>query len=137
VRRAAVAGLLVACASSPPHGGNFSSDIFEDIPAPRTAVYREEAAESFSYRTPTHRCGRFRYDYQGSQSETVDFFRQTMTTPPYSWALVSEEAPAEGSSHLVFKKGEDRCTVDVDRREPKHGSDGENVWILVRVNYLR
>lgn len=124
------AALLGACAATKPSGGSFSTDIFEDVPAPRTAIYRDAAHESFSYRTATHRCGRFRYDYTGSQSDAIEFFRQTMTAPPYSWAIESDEAPVDGSASLVFRKGDDRCTVDIDRH-----ADG--VRILVRVNYLR
>jgi hypothetical protein len=134
----AAASLVAACASTTTQpGGSFSADIFEDIPAPKTAVYHETGAQSFSYATQTHRCGRFQYDYLGSQSEAVAFFKDTMTAPPYSWTLVSEETPAEGSALLVFTKGGDRCTVDIDRHEPRHGSDAENVRILVRVNFLR
>ena len=135
----AVLALGGACSSSPYRDGPFTDDIFEDIPAPRAAVYRHANAESFSYTSGslTFRCGRFEYTYKGSQPELVEFFTQTMTAPPYSWALEKEESLVEGSTLLVFTKSDDRCTVDVERRAIRHRSGSDDLVILVRVNFLR
>ena len=128
--------LLVALAAcQAPAGRQLSSDLFEDIPAPRGARYQYAKNQSFSYRTPTFRCARFHYEYEGSDANVVSFYRQTMTSPPYNWNLAREEGQAEGSTRLVFQKNEDVCQVDIDRVPRPALERPRNVTILVRVNY--
>lgn len=132
----ALFALFAACEAPQQRGRNLSADIFEDLPAPREAVYRHNRAESFSWRGASFRCGRFQYDYSGAHADAVRFYQDTMTRPPYSWELVSEQKEREGSAKLQFRKGDDVCTVDVDFVE-RHVSLGDTVTILVRVNCLR
>ncbi len=132
---AAVAA-LAACASLDSRGRKLDSDIFEDVPAPREAVYRHHRAESFSWSGSSFRCGRFQFDYPGRHEDAVRFFNETMTRPPYSWDLVKSTQEREGSARLEFRKGDDLCVVDVDYVH-RHESIGASVNILVRVNCLR
>jgi len=127
--------LFPACRTPPP--AYLSTDIFEDIPAPKGAEYLHEKRQSFSYRSRTFRCGRFLYTYLGSHEEVVSFYRETMTAPPYNWTLTDEDSRAAGSSRLTFEKHEDVCQVDLDR-VPKPAPGGQNnVSIRVRVNYRK
>lgn len=131
------AALLGGCQSSTASSSRrLSTEIFEDLPAPRTAVYRKTGGESFSFLCRSFRCGRFVYDYPGSHEEAVSFFAETLTQPPYSWTLADSKADQVGSARMVFTKGEDRCTVEVDRVQ-KVGPNRANVVIRVRLNYLR
>jgi hypothetical protein len=136
VRPAAALPLLLclaACRNPPP--SHLSTDVFEDIPAPRGARYIYKKNESFSYRSPSFRCGRFLYDLHGSDAPVVRFYRDTMTAPPYNWTLTGEDRRDAGSTRLVFVKEDDRCEVDVDF-VPKTPLDRpENVTVQVRVNY--
>jgi hypothetical protein len=128
--------MLAACQQpqKPGSTGALNPDIFEDLPAPKDAVYRDADNESFSYRGGSFRCGRFVYDFKGSQEEATAFFKETMTTPPYNWTLAGEDQPAAGTVTLVFTKNEDRCTVDVDRLAS--GARGKDqVVIIVQVNH--
>ncbi|MHC4934506.1 MAG: hypothetical protein ACYTGV_20215 [Planctomycetota bacterium] len=130
--------LLPAC-ESPQQGalsGPVSTDIFEDLPAPKGAQYRQTNAESFSYHGETFRCGRFAYDYRGNHAETVQFFKTTMTSPPYNWTFATQHRSAAESTTLVFTKHNDRCTVDIDRvAEDEDGRD--HLELLVRLNFTR
>jgi len=114
-----------------------SADIFEDIPAPRTAVYVDHDNTSFSYRTETFRCGRFLFEYQGSDANVVDFYKRVMSAPPYSWKLLKEDSAAAGSTTLIFAKNDDRCMVDVDSVPKPSAARQHNVEITIRVNYRR
>lgn len=127
--------LLALAACQAPSGGLLSSDLFEDIPAPRGARYRHAANESFSYRTATFRCALFQYEYEGSDAAVVDFYKTTMTAPPYNWTLEGEDSRAEGSTRLVFRKNEDLCQIDIDRVPRPALERPRNVSIRVRVNY--
>ncbi|MGH7162327.1 MAG: hypothetical protein ACREID_02500 [Planctomycetota bacterium] len=133
----AAAALLAACVStSSSRSGKLSTDIFEDIPAPREASYRDAEGESFSYRCKSWRCGRFVYDLRGKEADATRFYRETMASPPYSWTLMEQQGEEAGSSRLVFAKNDDRCTVDIDRYVV--GPQGnDSVVIRVRVNYSR
>jgi hypothetical protein len=134
---AAVLALATGCQSSPPPATPLSTTIFEDVLAPRGATYLHAAGESFSYRRPTFRCGRFAFDWQGAEADAVRFYKERMTAPPYSWTFAGEEGAQSGSSRLTFVKGEDRCTVDIDRI-PKPGiAKQNNLSIVVRVNYRK
>jgi hypothetical protein len=132
---AAALAALLAAACRAPHGPPppLSTDIFEDVVAPRAATYLEN--KSFSYRTPTFRCGRFSYDWLGAEADAVRFYMETMAAPPYSWAFTGEDRFQEGSTRLFFSKGDDRCVVDIDR-VPKPGIERRNnLSLVVRVNY--
>ena len=129
----AVMALFAACAT-PPESGVLSQDIFEDLPAPKGAQYRVEENQSFSYRGREFRCGKFVYDFAGSQKEAVSFFESTMTAPPYSWTLEKKQRAAVESTYLVFTKGDDRCMVEIDRKR-NAGQTHDKVTIEVRLNY--
>ena len=121
---------LAACASTPaePQSRRLDKKIFDDVPAPEKALYRSESGESFSFTTKGFRCGRFLFDYSGSEEEAVRFFKTWMQKPPYSWSLTDENRDVEGSTELSFVKSADECTIDVDRK-------AEFVEIAVRINY--
>jgi hypothetical protein len=140
MRLLAIPLLLAAaagCVTTPESPSDqLSSQIFEDIPAPRDSVYRDRDAQSFSFRSSAYRCARFVYDSWAPHESVVAFYRDTMTQPPYSWTLAEDFSEKEGAARLVFTKGEDRCTVDVDRLLQKT-SQGSGVVIRVRVNYTR
>jgi hypothetical protein len=127
--------LVAACQTRPGPSSGLSTDIFEDVPAPRGAVYVDGRHESFSYRARTFRCGLFHYEWNDAETYLVRFYKETMVAPPYSWAFAGEEAQREGSTRLSFSKGDDRCTVDVDR-VPKPGAEGR-INLVVRVNYRK
>ena len=129
-RLALVAAFLAACASTPvkPVSRRLSDKIFDDVPAPEKAVYRSDSGESFSFTTKGFRCGRFVFDYSGSQEDAVRFFKTWMQKPPYSWSLTDEKREMEGSTELSFLKSADECTIDIDRK-------AQSVVIAVRINY--
>jgi hypothetical protein len=131
-----IALMLAACATPPrDDGGRLSADMFEDIPAPESAVYVTRDNRSFSYRSSTFRCGKFVYEYQGSADDVTRFYAETMANPPYSWTLSATESPGSGSTTLVFTKNDDRCTVDIDRVPRPNIDKKNNIEIRVRVNY--
>ena len=128
--------LLAACEmTAPPPTQYLTNDIFEDIPAPKNARYRDVKAESFSYRSRTFRCAKFIYDYVGSDANVVQFYKETMGAPPYSWTLTKEDRTNEGATTLQFVKNQDTCTVDVDR--VPRATQKQHVRIQVRVNSRR
>lgn len=128
--------LLAACeATAPPPTQYLSSDVFEDIPAPKDARFRDSQGESFSYRSQTFRCAKFIYDYVGSDANVVQFYKETMGAPPYSWTLTKEDRTNEGATTLQFVKNQDTCTVDVDR--VPRATQKRHVRIQVRVNSRR
>ena len=130
--------LLAACQTPPPESGSpVRSDIFEDLPVPKGAVYIHRNHESFSYRGETFRCGKFLFEYQGDHAATVAFFRDTMTRPPYSWTLEQEDTAGQGTATLVFRKGDDRCTIDIDYVPSPSIEKPNNQRILIRLNYRR
>ncbi len=132
MRRAAVlfTAALASCAGSGRGAVStvLTDEIFEDLPAPATAAF--EPAGSFSFQGSAYRCGRFFYSFNGSGEECAQFYRGTMTQPPYSWTLTEETSPGQHTLHMVFTKGEDRCTLDLDRLPT-------TVRIIARVNYVR
>ncbi|MHC4819000.1 MAG: hypothetical protein ACYTF8_13190 [Planctomycetota bacterium] len=128
--------LLAACeTTAPPPTRYLTSDIFEDIPAPKDARYRDFQGESFSYRSQTFRCAKFIYDFVGPDATVVHFYKETMSAPPYSWTLTNEDRTNEGSTTLQFVKNQDTCTVDVDR--VPRATQKKHVRIQVRVNSRR
>ena len=128
--------LLGACEMTSPAPATYlSRDVFEDVPAPRDARYRDAQGESYSYRSQTFRCGHFIYDYVGSDAAVVQFYKETMGAPPYSWTLTGEDRTNEGSTTLLFIKNQDTCTVDVDR--VPRSTQRLHVRIQVRVNSRR
>jgi hypothetical protein len=130
----ALLSLAAACQSSQPPPTRLSNKIFEDVITPRGATYIDTADRSFSYEQPTFRCGRFAFDWQGPEADAVRFYKERMTAPPYSWSFTGEDGADSGSTRLHFVKGDDRCTVDVDRI-PKPGIEKKNnLSIVIRVN---
>lgn len=140
VARAALAALLLlaaACTSTPAPPTPLSTQPFEDVIAPRGATYVQANGKSFAYRRPTFRCGRFSWDWRGAEADAVRFYKERMVAPPYSWTFAGDEGAQSGSTRLFFVKGDDRCSVDIDRI-PKPGVDMEkNLSIIVRVNYRK
>jgi hypothetical protein len=137
VALAAMLAIGAGCQAPAAPTAPLATDIFEDVPAPRGAAYLDRRLESFSYRAATFRCGLFAYDWHGSESDVIRFYKETMTTPPYSWTFSGQEGAEEGSTRLLFVKGDDRCTVDVDR-VPRPGIENRDVLsLVVRVNYRR
>lgn len=133
----ALLALAAACQSSKPQASRLSTTIFEDVLAPRGATYLDADGESFAYRRPTFRCGRFAFDWQGPEADAVRFYKERMTAPPYSWTFTGEDGAQSGSTRLHFVKGDDRCMVDIDRI-PKPGIEKrDNLSIMVRVNYRK
>ena len=128
---------LAACQSSPPPASRLSTTPFEDVIVPRGATYLDANGESFAYRQPTFRCGRFTFDWQGPEADAIRFYKERLTAPPYSWTFVGEDGAQSGSTRLHFVKGDDRCMVDIDRI-PKPGIEKRNnLSIVVRVNYRK
>ena len=110
--------LLVWAGCTAPEGSRsrtLTADHVEDIPAPAAARYRDQGAESFSYRAASFRCGKFVYDFEGTVEEAATFYKEVMTAPPYFWVLVADQTVVMNSRHLIFKKNNDRCTVGIDR----------------------
>jgi len=129
--------LAAACKSPPPKASPLSTTIFEDVLAPRGATYLHANGESFAYRRPTFRCGRFAFDWQGPESDAIRFYKERMTAPPYSWTFTGDEGAKSGSTRLFFLKGDDRCVVDIDHI-PKPGIGmQDNLSVVVRVNYRK
>jgi hypothetical protein len=137
MKRALLAAILLAACemTTPPPTRYLHSDVFEDVPAPKAARYRDAKGESFSYRSQTFRCGKFLYDYIGSDAAVVQFYKETMGAPPYSWTLTDEDRTSEGSTSLQFVKNQDTCTVDVDR--VPRSTQKLHLRIQVRVNSRR
>lgn len=125
---------LAACrgGAPPPASTRLATEIFDDVPAPKNAAYREGKGESFSFRTSGFRCGRFVYDYPDSEEDAVRFFKETMQRPPYSWKLTKEERAEEGAARLTFVKNEDTCTVNVLTIPYR-----KTIVLTVRVNYRK
>jgi hypothetical protein len=140
--RVALLALLAAAACRGTHSADtsasrLSTTIFEDVLAPRGATYLDADGQSFAYRRPTFRCGRFTFDWQGPETDAVRFYKERMTAPPYSWSFTGEDGAQSGSTRLHFAKGDDRCMVDIDRI-PKPGVEKrDNLSIVVRVNYRK
>lgn len=134
---AALLAVAASCKSPPPKASPLSATIFEDVLAPRGATYLQANGESFAYRRPTFRCGRFSFDWQGPEADAIRFYKERMTAPPYSWTFAGDEGAQSGSTRLFFVKGDDRCVVDIDRI-PKPGIEKRNnLSIVVRVNYSK
>ena len=128
---------VAACQSTTPPASRFSTTIFEDVLAPRGATYLLKDGESFAYRRPTFRCGRFSFDWQGAETDAIRFYKERMTAAPYSWSFTGEDGAQSGSTRLHFVKGDDKCMVDIDHI-PKPGIDKQdNLSIVVRVNYRK
>jgi hypothetical protein len=128
----ALLATFAACKAPAPEpvSTRLHGEIFDDLPAPKTATYRDRGGESFSFRTSGFRCGRFVYDTEESEESSVRFFKSTMTHPPFSWKLTNEERDVEGAARLTFVKNDDRCTINVQRIR---GS----TLLTVRVNYRK
>ncbi len=133
---AVTAATLTGCQSAPAKQGRFSNRIFEDLPTPKDAVYRDNDWESFSYQGDTWRSGRFHFTYRGSEERAVAFFTRTMTDPTYGWTLENEDRRSVGSSKLIFSKSGDRCTVDIDA-SARSGREDAQLQIYIRVNHRR
>jgi hypothetical protein len=137
VRKAAFGLVLLvfgACQTAPEPQRVLSADIFEDIPAPRTARVQTDKALSFSYRSESFRCAKYVYRYNGDVPEAVEFFEDVMTSPPYSWDLREQEDLPAGSARLSFRKGDEYCTVDI-RSYASSATGGDPIKITICVNY--
>ena len=138
LRRFAANGLLLAilagCQGVPELPPTLKHDIFQDIPAPKTARVQTDERASFSYKSESFRCAKYVYRYVGESAEAVAFFEATMTRAPYSWNLEElAELPA-GHDRITFRKGEERCVVDIQTKEAK-ADDPDIITITIRLNY--
>ncbi|MHC4938185.1 MAG: hypothetical protein ACYTHK_04380 [Planctomycetota bacterium] len=126
--------VLASCQSTPEARRILDNEIFEDIPAPRTARVQTDSARSFSYASESFRCAKYVYFYVGEVEEATEFFSTTMTRPPYSWDLVKDDELPSGHARMSFTKGEEYCVVDM-RTTTRRDSDDDLVTITIRVNY--
>lgn len=127
--------VLSGCQSAAPDsGGILRTEIFEDIPSPRSARVQTDRALSFSYSSESFRCAKYVYRFDGEVDEVVDFFHEVMGGPPYSWNLNSEDELPGGHARLNFQKGEERCTVDI-RSNDARAKKADLVLITILVNY--
>lgn len=131
----AVLGLVLAgCQTAPEPNPVFSTEIFEDIPAPATARVQTDNAVSFAYHSESFRCAKYVYRFEGKVDEAVAFFHEVMVKPPYSWQLGTESELPAGHARMDFRKGEEYCTVDIRRQAP--GTSQEPLALItIRVNY--
>ena len=127
--------VLGGCQSvAPDSAGILSTEVFEDIPSPRSARVQTDRARSFSYASNSFRCAKYVYRFDGEVTEVVDFFHEVMGGPPYSWTLKSEDSRPSGHARLNFRKGEEYCTVDVQSNNARAKKD-DLVLITILVNY--
>ena len=126
--------ILAGCQGVPEPPRTLKGDIFEDIPAPKSARVQTDDAASFSYYSESFRCAKYVYRYEGASAEAVAFFESTMTRAPYSWTLEElAELPA-GHDRITFRKGEERCVVDIQTKEARARS-ADTITITIRLNY--
>lgn len=129
-----VSPFLAGCQGAPEERRQLKDDVFQDIPAPKSARVQTDDAASFSYKSESFRCAKYVYRYLGESAETVAFFESTMTRAPYSWTLEKiAELPA-GHDRITFRKGEERCVVDIQTREARDDDD-DTITITIRLNY--
>ena len=126
--------VLTSCQSTSAPQRILGDDIFEDIPAPRSARVETDHALSFSYSSESFRCAKYVYRFVGEVEEATDFFSTTMTRPPYSWDLAKEDQLPEGHARISFTKGEEYCVVDM-RTTADRSRAADLVIITIRVNY--
>jgi hypothetical protein len=131
---ALLALFLASCQSTTDVHRILGDEIFEDVPAPRSARVETDAARSFSYSSESFRCAMYVYRFVGDVEEAIEFFSSTMTRPPYSWTLVSNDDLPAGHARMSFTKGEEYCTVDMRTMTARSGED-DLVTITIRVNY--
>ena len=139
MRTALFCAFLAVCAACQSGGGVsriLTTDVFDDIPAPRTARVKTDEARSFSHEQTSgaHRCAQYVYQYVGESEEAVAFFEQTMSRPPYSWELVKIAELTAGHDQLTYRKGDETCVVDIRTTESKD-DEGDDITITIRVNY--
>jgi hypothetical protein len=125
---------LAACQSTTDVPRILDDEIFEDIPAPRSARVETESAQSFSYSSDSFRCAKYVYRFVGEVSEAAEFFSSTMTRPPYSWELKKRDELPAGHERMSFTKGEEFCVVDMRTTTSREG-EADLVTITIRVNY--
>jgi len=131
----ALFGLFLAgCQSTSDAPRILHDEIFEDVPAPRSARIETDTAQSFSYSSESFRCAMYVYRYVGDVEEAAEFFSTTMTRPPYSWTLARSDELPLGHARISFTKGEEYCTVDM-RTTTARGAEADLVIITIRVNY--
>ena len=133
-RNGLLLAILAGCQGVPELPRTLKTEIFQDIPAPKTARVQTDKAASFSYSSESFRCAKYVYRYSGKSAEAVAFFEATMTRAPYSWTLENlAELPA-GHDRITFRKGEERCVVDIQTKEAQ--ADGPDIiTITIRLNY--
>jgi len=131
----AVLGLFLAsCQSTADAPRILDDEIFEDIPAPRSARVETDSAQSFSYSSESFRCAKYVYRFVGRVEEAAEFFATTMTRPPYSWELGEQADLPTGHERMSFTKGEEYCVVDMRTTVSRTG-EPDLVTIIIRVNY--
>ena len=126
--------VLANCQSTSEPRRILDDEIFEDIPAPRSARVQTDSALSFSYSSESFRCAKYVYHFVGEVDEAEEFFSTTMTRPPYSWDLAKKDDLPAGHARMSFSKGEEYCVVDM-RTITDRANDEDFVTITIRVNY--
>ena len=126
--------LALGCQSAPEPNPLFSTEIFEDIPAPAAARVQTDKAVSFAYHSESFRCAKYVYKFEGEVKEAIAFFHEVMAKPPYSWRLAGQSELPAGHARMDFRKGEEYCTVDV-RGGPDRTDEPPLALITIRVNY--
>jgi hypothetical protein len=126
--------ILAGCQTAPEPNPIFSTEIFEDIPAPATARVQTDDAVSFAYHSESFRCAKYVYSFEGRIDDAVAFFHEVMVKPPYSWKLGEQADLPAGHARMDFRKGEEYCTVDLRRMENR-SDQTPLVLITIRVNY--
>ena len=126
--------ILASCQTAPDPNPVFSTEIFEDIPAPATARVQTDNAVSFAYHSESFRCAKYVYRFEGGIDAAVAFFHEVMVKPPYSWRLGDQADLPAGHERMNFRKGEEYCTVDLRRRDGRP-NETPLVLITIRVNY--
>jgi len=126
--------ILCSCQTAPEPNPLFSTEIFEDIPAPATARVQTDNAVSFAYHSESFRCAKYVYKFEGKVDEAVAFFHEVMVKPPYSWQLGTESEMPADHARMDFRKGEEYCTVDI-RKQASGSGQAPLALITIRVNY--
>ena len=127
---------FAACETPPADSGSvyITNESFEDLPAPKDALYQTAKDESYAYRGKGFRWGQFVYLYDAELEQAVDFYKTVPTQPPYSWALggVSYRDSLK-TAILEMNKNEDRCRIEIRRISPDK-AETTRLRIVVRLN---
>jgi len=127
---------FAACETPPADSGSvyITNESFEDLPAPKDALYQTAKDESYAYRGKGFRWGQFVYLYDAELEQAVGFYKEVPTQPPYSWTLggVSYQDSLK-TAIIQMSKNEDRCRIEIRRITPEN-AEATRLKIVVRLN---